>query len=782
MDRCRVVVRCLIGLLVGISGSSSFGGEESAFHEQVAPLLAKYCLGCHGVDKPKAGLNLSAFADDAAVVKAPKVWEKVLEAVEAGDMPPEGKPRPSSEESAKITRWVERTLAANHCGGEGDPGRVTMRRLNRAEYNNTIRDLVGVNFQPAEDFPLDDVGYGFDNIGDVLTLPPILMERYLSAAERIAEQAIVLFEPGNGSLKRWEGRDLAEAGGIDATPTGRMLASEGEIGVKFDFPKAGEYLFRAKVYGEQAGPEPVKMAFKTDAKTIQKVDVHATRNAPQVYEAKIRTRGGSKRLAVAFLNDYYKSDDPDPARRDRNLVVESIEVQGPVESRPIPESHRRILFRAPKSDDDRVDCAREILERFASRAYRRPATADEVARLVGLSERAWSDGEPFARGIQLAVEAVLVSPHFLFRVEQDYRPGITSALHDDEMASRLSYFLWSSLPDEELTKLARAGALQDPGTLETQARRLLKDPKAQALVENFASQWLQIRNLDRVSPDATLFPAFDAGLRKAMRRETDLFLEAVVREDRCILDFLDADFTFLDERLAKHYGIGGVKGDDFRRVTLPDGRRGGLLTQASILTITSNATRTSPVKRGKWILEQILGTPPPPPPPGVGELSEEKDAVLTGSLRTRMEQHRAKSECATCHARMDPLGFGMENFDAIGAWRDQDGAFPVDASGTLPSGQTFNGPEELRKILKGRDKEFARSLTSKLLTFALGRGLEFPDRCEVEKIVAASARDGYKFSRLVVEIVRSDPFRKRRATVPDAVQAQSQNPDQGDSR
>ena len=765
----RIVVLGRVGLL--LAGASGFAvramGDDRAFREEVAPLLAKYCNGCHGAAKPKGGLDLTAFADEAAVVRAPKVWARVIEYVDGGDMPPEGKPKPSAEEAATITRWVEKALVASQCGGEGDPGRVTMRRLNRAEYNNTIRDLVGVAFQPAEDFPLDDVGYGFDNNGDVLALPPVLMERYLAAAERIAEQAIVLYDPGNGPVKRFEGAALADAGGVPDGASGRMLASEGEIGVKFDFPKGGDYLVRVRAFGEQAGPEPARMAIKADGKVLNKVDVPAIRSDPKTYEAKIKTRGGSKRLAVAFLNDYYKSDDPDPDQRDRNLVIESIEVQGPVESRPVPESHRSILFRRPKPGEDHAEVAREVIERFASRAYRRPATVDEVARLVPLVAMAERDGEPFARGIQLAVEAILVSPHFLFRVELDRQPGLSSALHGDEIASRLSYFLWSSLPDEELTKLARAGALQDPSTLEAQARRMLADPKAHALVENFAGQWLQTRNLERISPDPKLFPAFDADLRAAMRQETDLFFEAILREDRPIGDLLDADFTFVNERLAKHYGLDGVKGREFRRVALPDGRRGGILTQASVLTVTSNATRTSPVKRGKWVLEQILGTPPPPPPPGAGELSEEKGAILSGSLRQRMEQHRAKVECATCHARMDPLGFGLENFDAVGAWRDKDGEFPIDASGTLPSGQSFNGPKELRAILKAREKEFARSLATKLMTYALGRGLEFPDRCAVDKVVGALAGDGQKFSRLVVEVVKSDPFRKRRGAEPE---------------
>jgi hypothetical protein len=447
--------------------------------------------------------------------------------------------------------------------------------------------------------------------------------------------------------------------------------------------------------------------------------------------------------------------------------VDSLEVQGPIEAapRPVPESHSRIIFRDPKPGETRT-CAREILGRFASRAFRRPATREEVDRLVDLAEAAMKDGDTFERGIQVALAATLVSPHFLFRVEMGNEPAPGSerqTLGDFDLATRLSYFLWSSMPDDALFVLAREGKLRDEVTLEAQARRMLNDPRAQALVENFAGQWLHLRNLKSVAPAKDRFPAFDEALRLAMQRETELFFESIVREDRSVLEFLDSEYTFLNERLAKHYGVDGVTGPEFRRVLLSGDRRGGLLGQASVLTVTSNPTRTSPVKRGKWILEQLLGTPPPPPPPDVPELKDDKDVVLRGSLRERMEQHRANPSCAACHSRMDPLGFGLENYDAIGAWRDQDGAFPIDTTGTLPTGQSFRGPKELKAILKGKEKDFTGCLTEKLLTYALGRGLESSDDCTVDKIARAVAADGHRFSRLVVEIVKSAPFRERRA-------------------
>ena len=428
----------------------------------------------------------------------------------------------------------------------------------------------------------------------------------------------------------------------------------------------------------------------------------------------------------------------------------------------MPESHKRIVFRKPRGFND-VKTLREILDRLATRAYRRPATAEDVTRLMRMVEVAKRDGERVEDGLRLALQAILISPHFLFRVELD--PANSNGTHfldDYELASRLSYFLWSSMPDDELFDAVKTGKLRAPGGVEAQAARMLRDPRSHALTKHFAGQWLQLRNLKNIAPDKGMFPAFDEPLRAAMRQETERYFESIVKEDRSILEFLDSDYTFVNDRLAKHYGLPESGNGDFRRVKLPDGRRGGLMGQASILSVTSNPTRTSPVKRGKWVLEQLLGTPPPPPPPGVPDLKDEHGAQLTGTLRQRMEQHRANPNCATCHAKMDPLGFGLENFDAVGAWREKDGPFPIDPSGKLPNGRAFDGPKGLREILRGKDKEFTRCLSEKLLTYALGRGLEEPDRCAVDKIAEGVATDGHKFSRLVAEIVRSDPFRKRK--------------------
>jgi Protein of unknown function (DUF1592)/Protein of unknown function (DUF1588)/Protein of unknown function (DUF1585)/Protein of unknown function (DUF1587)/Protein of unknown function (DUF1595)/Ca-dependent carbohydrate-binding module xylan-binding/Planctomycete cytochrome C len=749
--------------------------EPGAFRTSVVPLLAKYCTTCHGPVKAKGGLNLAAFQDESSARSQKKTWERVREYLDGGVMPPEDRPQPNREELDRVTQWIKSVLKPDDCGKTFDPGRVTIRRLNRAEYNNTIRDLIGIDFHPADDFPSDDVGYGFDNIGDVLSMPPILMEKYLAAAETISEEAIVVEPSPKGLVKSYNSATLgAGAGGWTRGDGTIGLGSEGEIGVIHSFPRNGHYVIRVRASGDQAGPDPVRMAVRIDGKDLKRFDVTAPAGKFQEFQLKQNLRGGVRRLAVAFLNDYYKPDARDPKQRDRNLILESIDVEGPLYSAgdPLPESHRRIIFRTPKGKSDVAVVAGAIIEKFAARAYRRPVTAAERTKLVSLVELAIANGDRFDRGIQLAVQAVLVSPEFLFRVELDSRgkkvaaragaPAEGQWIGDFELASRMSYFLWTSMPDDELWRVAVDGSLRSPEMLDKQVRRMLRDPKAQALVDNFAGQWLQLRNLRSVNPDRGTYPKFDEALRAAMIRETELFFTAVMRGDLSLLDFLDADFTYVNERLARHYGIPGVKGEQFRRVKLKDRQRGGLVTQASILTVTSNPTRTSPVKRGKWVLEQLLGTPPPPPPPNVPTLQGDQKALTAATVRLHMEQHRAKASCAVCHSKLDPLGFGLENFDAVGGWRDQDGGAAVDSSGKLPSGESFRGPGELKTILKAHTGQFTRCLTEKMLTYALGRGLEEHDRCTVDQVVKSLQADKYRFSTLILAIVKSDPFQKRR--------------------
>jgi hypothetical protein len=722
-----------------------------AFVKDVQPLLRQYCSECHQGPKAKAGVAFDTIRDERGALNQRRVWEKVLDQLEAGAMPPEGKSQPTEAEQALVLRWIQSRVLSIDCS-KPDPGRVTIRRLNRSEYNNTVRDLFGIDVKPADAFPADDVGYGFDHIGDVLAMPPVLLERYVAAAEKVVEAAILTPDADRAPLQ---------------TAKGQTLASVGEAGMDLEAIRAGDYLLRVRAWGDQAGPEKVKMTLRFDNQDVQTMDVEATDGAPQYYEVKLNVPAGKHHFAARFINDYYKPEDPDPKNRDRNLIVEKLEVQGPIGVLPenLPVSHTRLITCRPDGKADPADCARTILRPFVTRAYRRPAADDEIDRLTRLVVTATKEGDSFERGIQLAVEAVLVSPHFLFRIELDPEPLNPQAIRtisDFELATRLSYFLWSSLPDDELMRLAGEGALRREGNLAAQVRRMLKDAKSGALVDNFFSQWLQLRNLRSINPDKKQFPAFDEALRNAMETETRLFCKAFLREDRSLLELVDANFTFVNERLAKHYGIPGVQGEEFRRVTLTEGKRGGLLGHASILTVTSNPTRTSPVKRGKWVLENLLNAPPPPPPPNVPELKEAGDKKLEGTLRQRMEQHRENPACAACHAQMDALGFGLENYDPVGAWRAKEGDHEIDASGTLPGGASFKSPSELKAILKARDGEFRRCLAEKLLTYALGRGLEYYDRCTVDTIVKNMKANHDTLTVLVLEIVNSDAFQKRR--------------------
>ncbi len=608
-------------LLLAIGASPQNAPPQPSLDEQfttkVKPLLNLYCYKCHGPQlKPKGDLNLTKHQSERSVRENRKLFKELLVKVHTLEMPPDDSPKPKPEERKAITDWVEAALNRVDPGEAKNPGRVVFRRLNRVEYRNTVRDLLGVDFAASADFPADDIGYGFDNIGDVLSLPPLLMEKYLAAARKIADQAV-------------------------------------------------------------AGKDKDKLIFTSK---------------------------------------------PEGARKAR-------------------------------------DAAKEILARLALRAFRRPAAPDEVEKHLKLFDAAEKVDPSFEKAMALPVRAILVSPHFLFRVEPSAGDGV-QAVSEWELASRLSYFLWATMPDDDLLEQARKGALKDPKVLEAQVLRMLKDPRASQLAENFAPQWLQVRRLQEVQYDPKLFPGMDRALRDDMIRETVLFFEAVMKEDRSVHDLLDADFTFVTDRLARHYGLAGAGGSGFQRVKLTDPKRGGVLTMGAVLAATSDPNRTSPVKRGKWVLEAILGSPPPPPIPGADNLKPAPgDAGMT--LRQKMERHRADPNCATCHTRMDPIGFGFENYDAIGAWRDRDGSQPLDTAAVLPDGKSFKGPVELKQILKARKDEFAGCLAEKLMTYGLGRGVEPFDQPAVDQIVAALSKGGYKFSSLIVEIVKSYPFQYR---------------------
>lgn len=794
--------RSIVGLLLlppGVSATEM----PTDFAAAGRPFLERFCIGCHGGESPEAELTLESYRDAASLVAERKVWDNVLKVVEAGEMPPPdaGRPVPTPAEVGAFTARVRGIFDHADRHAEPDPGRVTMRRLNRVEYRNTIRDLIGIEFDPTEDFPSDDIGHGFDNIGDVLTLPPVLMERYLDAAESILGRAItpvpppvpkrhlsaVFTEPASAEVrKRVVVNNLRRM-----TSDGTEPIETGPLNTPYLWEQSGEYIFRTRVFGTTVSGHPVTVGLLVQgpdlpdptpaaelerfaggpiksARLLATFEVKATDwSQAEVLEVRLPPMPHRHRMLIAL-------EKPAPDQPPAALYVESLSLEGPLDTRP--PSHGRLLATSAGTPAEQT---RDVLGRFLRRAYRRPPSPEELQRLARLAEEAVAGGGTWEAGIQLAMQAALCSPKFLFRMELDADPTSPTICDLDEfqLASRLSYFLWSSMPDDRLLDLAEQRQLV--AQLDAEVRRMLADPRAVAIVRNFAMQWLQIKRLEFFSPDGQLFPTFNVGLREAMLRETELFFESILREDRSILDLIDADYTFLNEPLARHYGIGdtlghpigakpsatggtSIRGETFRRVALQDRTRGGLLTQASVLAVTSNPTRTSPVKRGKWVLEQMLGAPPPPPPPNVPELNDDAEASAGGSLRQRMEVHRRKAACGNCHSKMDPIGFALENFDAIGGFRTRDGEFEVDAAGEFADGTRFTGPAELKTILLGRKDDFVRCLTEKLLIYAIGRGLEFYDRPTVERIVTGLPEQDYRFSALVRGIVHSDAFRQRR--------------------
>jgi len=731
------------------------------YAKDVVPLFAKYCTSCHGPKQQEGGLNLIKYAEEKAALAAKRdLWRDLWRKIDTKLMPPPDAPeQPTDEERDKITAWIERAFGTRDAAGTQDPGRVVIRRLNQTEYKNTVRDLLGIE-PNVDDFPSDDVGYGFDNIGDVLSLPPLLLEKYVATAQRVLDQAIVENVGREPPAQRLEGKDLTAPPESPVKGAQRFLPAEKEATAKFDVARGGKFTLRIKAGADTVMGAAVQLTVKIDGKEAATLEVKASKVKPAPLETELTLKDGVRNVALAWKA--VATGGRAPKADGKFVVVETVELVGPTDLPPpkIPAAHTRLFGDRKPSKES----AREILTAFAARAIRRPPAKDQVDRLMRIFESREKEGETFESCVRTALLAAMISPSFLFRVEAD-RPGDdpkgVRPVDDFELASRLSYFLWSTMPDDELFKLAEKGQLSDPKSLEAQVARMLKDPRASEFAENFASQWLQIRRLETVSRDKAKFPAFDDDLRRAMSREAVLFFETVLREDLSVAKLLDADFAILNEPLAKLYGIEGVSGREMRKVDLKDRRRGGVLTMAAVLTCNSNQTRTSPVLRGKWVLEALLGTPPPPPEPDVGEPPETKDGKKL-TLRQAMEMHRSKPKCYSCHQRMDPIGFGFENFDAIGRWRDKDEVGEIDAKATLPDGASFNGPVEFKDLMLKRKDEFVRTLIEKMLTYALGRGNEFCDAASIRKIHRALSMNDYRASMLILEIVKSYPFLHRR--------------------
>ena len=757
-------------------------GTPNAFDPSA--VLSRYCITCHNQNLQTAGLMLDAMDLDN-VPEGAEVWEKVIRKLRARQMPPAGMPRPDEATYDSFATYLE-TEIDRAAEATPNPGRVAIHRLNRAEYANVIRDLLAIDIDGESLLPADDAAHGFDNIGNALTVSPALLERYMLAAEKISRLAI-----GDSTispvLNTYEVPDSLVQD--DHMNEYLPFGSRGGIAMRHFFPLDAEYVIKIRLKRNNLGEilgidEPKRLDVRLDGSRIQLFAVGSERHrdrredverdydyrstADEGLEVRFPAKAGTRMVGVTFLKENVQSSGE--FRVGRRAVfegVDSVTISGPYNATGPGEtpSRSRIFVCRPTSSEDEEPCARKILSTLARRAYRRPVTEEDIQPLLNLYQTGRSNGG-FEAGIQTALRGMLVLPGFLFRLELDpvdVAPGAAYGISDYDLASRLSFFLWSSIPDDQLLDLAEQGQLRDPVVLEQQVRRMLADSRSEALVNNFAGQWLYLRNLGAKAPDSGVFPEFDENLRQAFQRETELFFASIVREDRSVVDLLGADYTFLNERLARHYQIPNVYGSRFRRVTLNDEQRKGLLGQGSLLTVTSYNTRTSPVLRGMWLLENILGTPPPPPPPDVPSLKEDQDTEAL-TMRERMEQHRENPACAVCHRVMDPLGFALENFDAIGRWRTTSGAAdaPVDASGELPDGTRFDGPAELREILLSKREQFVETFTEKLLTYALGRGVEYSDRPSIRKIVREAAPD-YRWSSLILSLVQSTPFQMRRS-------------------
>lgn len=870
----------ILFLFAGLAGLAGLVAAHAApdYDRQILPILEEYCYDCHGEGADKGGVSLDPNETGGPkLLKDRGLWKLVRHNLVQKVMPPENKAPLSKADRELLVRWIDESVFHVDCN-KPQPGRVTLRRLNRVEYNNTVRDLLGVNFRPADDFPPDDTGYGYDNIGDVLSMSPILLEKYTKAAATVMDQfgqhgRMMVLKP-----------DELQAKDRNRNRWVSSMRNEHHIKARFPATRAGRHTLRVLTHADQAKAERTRIGVRLDDKLVGERDVTGTEKKPQWRSFELMLPGGSTELALHITNNFvdnkrkrgdhdrnihvhrvelhppsvggsqivpardmkggglvgerarasasqgswlhadflteeagkhtlrvlasaeqaggetarvgaqwdwskplgsrdvkarFREDEPqwvefavelpagrevgfqfniandfyDPKRprgdRDRNIYVHQVQLVPP--SGPDPRGTPLPLA----CDGDPRACAERALRPFMRRAFRRPPNAVEVMRHVEFHQRLMKDGESYQDALKVVAQAVLVSPHFLFR--GDERAGLVD---EHYLAERLSYFLWSTMPDEELFELAAAGQLR--ARLDAQIERMLRDPKADALEKHFAGQWLQLRNLEIVTPDPKTFPAWNKGLRDSMRRETELLFRHIREHNRPVLELIDAKYSYIDRRLAKHYGIPGFeKKNGFEYIEMHDGRRGGILTHAGILTLTSYPTRTSPVLRGAWVMETLLGTPPPPPPEDIPEL-EEASEDGTATLRESLEAHREKKICASCHNRIDPIGFGLENFDGIGAWRDQDNGKPIDPSGRLVGGQAFQGHTELRHVLASEKRDqFTRCLVENMLTYALGRGLDVEDVCAVDKICRELKAGEYRFRTLVKSVVRSVPFQQQ---------------------
>ncbi|MEO8256655.1 MAG: DUF1592 domain-containing protein [Acidobacteriota bacterium] len=773
---------------VGVPGVAAAQAGGSADNAETRAVLDRYCVSCHNQRLKTGGLALDGI-DPGQVPQGGEVWEKVIRKLRSGTMPPQGAPRPEPQALLAVTEWLEGELDRS-AALSPNPGRPLLHRLNRTEYANVIRDLLALEVDVSSLLPPDDSSYGFDNIADVLRVSPALLEQYLAAARKISALAVGDPEIVPVSETYRVRQDLSQ----DRHVEGLSLGTVGGTLVRHNTPLDGEYvlqvkLFRTNLAAIRGLEHPHQVEITVDGQRVFLASVGGTADFlglfdnPKPYsdlvDARLQVRlnmtAGPHEIGAAFiqkalsagtaqLQPFIRSS-ADPLDFTGRPHIETLTITGPEKVTGPGEtpSRRRVFSCRPSNRISENRCAQQILGTLGRRAYRQTLTDSDLRRLLEFYQTGRQKGT-FEAGIQLALRRMLASPKFVFRAEREplnVAPGAVYRVSDTELASRLSFFLWSSIPDDELLDAAQRGTLDQPAVLERQVRRMLADPRADALVTNFAGQWLQLRNLRNIQPDSESFPDFDDNLRQAFQRETELFLGSIVREDRNVLDLFTADYTFVNERLARHYGLRGIYGSHFRRVHVDNVARRGLLGQGSMLTVTSHTDRTSPVLRGKWILDNIVGMPPPAPPAVVPALKESDDAGKPLTMRAQMERHRANATCAACHRMMDPPGFALENFDAIGAWRTDDSGGAIDASAQLGDGTRIAGAVGLREALLSRPDVIVGTITEKLLTYALGRGVGHYDMPAVRAIERAAARSQYRFSSLVIGIVTSTPFQMR---------------------
>jgi hypothetical protein len=745
-------------ILLALLSPMVHAATDDVFIKDIRPLLDRYCTRCHGAQVQTAGINFARFPDSSSILHDLPLWRKVLAKVQSNEMPPAA-PLPADEERERLVHWVQDALRRPDWDKVRNAGEVPLPRLNRVEYNNTIRDLTGIDLHPADAFPADPAGEsGFNNDREGLFLSPLLVEKYLSAAGFVAEEVIAAHRHTQPFHSRLEVEDMhITEMNTPKKPYGYdLVVTQNTIYQYVNFPRSGTYTFRVRAWGRSDNPDRLPgVALRVAGELAGQEQVAASAAEPAIYTFTRTVPRGSHRVslhyfsAVTAMRSAGSTKPPDDPKANPVLSLDWLEIDDAADRRTLETGSRIFISKSP----------RQILERFASRAWRRPAAKSEVDALTQMFQQATRKGLPFDAAIGEGLKAALVSPNFLFRIEGSGSEKAAYRLNDYELASRLSYFLWMSMPDDELFQLAREKRLRSPGVLAAQVRRMVKDPKSDVFISQFFGQWLGYGELGRSGgPDNKLFRSFNDYLRDSMLAESNLFLGSLVRDDQSLLQMLDSDYTYLNEELARHYGIPGVLGRQMRRVELQDRNRGGVIGMGSVLTATSLPVRTSPVLRGKWLLEEVLGEKVPPPPANAGDLPEPSKETASMTLRQRFELHRQAPQCASCHNRLDPLGYGLENFDAIGRWRDQDNGRPVDSAGVLTTGEHFSGPRELKSILLKRKEAFAEVLARKALAFALGRSLRYYDEPVTNKIAHALIVSDWRPSSLLLAVAESYPF------------------------